>query len=217
MSTNLLFNKLRQSVTLRTSRIPKDRLRPEYTFGPIIQKFVDARAQAMEGKEATQEDIKTFESVDKSLAMLSSNGWKNKVRSSFGHLRRRNGRRWRADLALLFVRSRALAVILTEVQKMLCLRADILSCSSSPTCSPYPPSLFHRNQYPATERTLRPKSLPIYYYRLVDATDRANRGEKKPYWRIFFSLEADGLEERVARGELDERIGLPRRQVSQEA
>jgi hypothetical protein len=81
MSTNLLFNKLRHSIAGRTAKIPKDRLRPEYTFGPILQQFVDARAKAIESrKEPTEGDLKTLESVDKSLAMLNSNGWRKKVR-----------------------------------------------------------------------------------------------------------------------------------------
>jgi hypothetical protein len=78
MSTNLLFNKLRHSIAGRTAKIPKDRLRPEYTFGPILQQFVDARAKAIESrKEPTEGDLKT---LDKSLAMLNSNGWRKKVR-----------------------------------------------------------------------------------------------------------------------------------------
>lgn len=74
-------------------------------------------------------------------------------------------------------------------------------------------------QYPLTEKTLKPASDPLYYYRIADAVDRATseKGPKaKSWWRTFFALEAEGFKEKVRSGVLDERIGLPPRAVKTE-
>lgn len=60
-------------------------------------------------------------------------------------------------------------------------------------------------------KTLIPAGKPIWYFRLVDGADMTAHGEQKPWWRTFFGMEQAGLEEKVRRGDMDEKIGLPRR------
>lgn len=67
------------------------------------------------------------------------------------------------------------------------------------------------DQYALSPATLIPAGKPIWYFRLVDGADMTAHGEQKAWWRIFFGLEQEGLEDKVRRGELDEKIGLPRR------
>ncbi|CED83167.1 hypothetical protein [Phaffia rhodozyma] len=74
-----------------------------------------------------------------------------------------------------------------------------------------------RKKYPFSRKTLVPSYKPAYYYRIGDAIDRAQRNEKKPWWRTFFGLEGAGLDERIKSGELDERIGLPPRKTDSAA
>jgi hypothetical protein len=59
--------------------------------------------------------------------------------------------------------------------------------------------------------TLIPASNPILNYRRLDAEDQIATGKEKPWWRNFFELEAEGFEDRVASGSLDQRLGLPKR------
>ena len=74
-----------------------------------------------------------------------------------------------------------------------------------------PPAHLLPSQYPPGPSVLIPSSDPIMNYRRLDSFDQIIQLKMKPWWRNFFELEAEGFEDRMNSGELDQRVGLPRR------
>ena len=44
------------------------------------------------------------------------------------------------------------------------------------------------SQYPLSDKTLKPASMPLYYTRLVDGYEKSAQGIARPWWKIFFGI-----------------------------
>jgi len=45
-----------------------------------------------------------------------------------------------------------------------------------------------QRRYPLSEKSLRPKSMPLHYARLVEGHQKAAQGIGRPWWKIFFNI-----------------------------
>lgn len=43
-------------------------------------------------------------------------------------------------------------------------------------------------QYPLSEKSLKPASMPLYYTRLVEGYEKSAQGIGRPWWKIFFGI-----------------------------
>ena len=44
------------------------------------------------------------------------------------------------------------------------------------------------SQYPLSEKTLKPASMPMYYQRLNEGYEKSAQGIGRPWWKIFFNI-----------------------------
>ncbi|KAI0779119.1 hypothetical protein BC629DRAFT_1289873 [Irpex lacteus] len=45
-----------------------------------------------------------------------------------------------------------------------------------------------QRKYPLTKGTLKPKSMPHYYTRLIEGVEKSAQGIARPWWKIFFNI-----------------------------
>ncbi|KAI0703465.1 hypothetical protein BC835DRAFT_1027124 [Cytidiella melzeri] len=45
-----------------------------------------------------------------------------------------------------------------------------------------------QRKYALSESTLNPKSMPLYYKRLVEGVEKSAQGIGRPWWKIFFNV-----------------------------
>ncbi|KAI0077659.1 hypothetical protein K474DRAFT_1674687 [Panus rudis PR-1116 ss-1] len=45
-----------------------------------------------------------------------------------------------------------------------------------------------QKKYALSEKTLRPRSMPMHYERLVEGYEKSAQGVSRPWWKIFFNI-----------------------------
>ncbi|CAK5270974.1 unnamed protein product [Mycena citricolor] len=45
-----------------------------------------------------------------------------------------------------------------------------------------------QNEYPLTDKTLKPASAPIHYEKLAEGIEKGVQGIERPKWKVFFGI-----------------------------